>query len=92
MRQLANYSFGKGSIFDGDTWPSVEVVSICVAADAIDFGWGKHTIGGPLTLTREYFSMDENIESSAFRELFGGHSLPPIVGRVVSGKIVWGRH
>ena len=48
---------------DADIWPSVEGVSIRIATDASDFGWGGHTMDGPLALAHEYFSIEEGVES-----------------------------
>ena len=57
--------------FEKEIWPSQKGVSIKVATDAIDFAWGGHTLGGPLLMAREYFTWEESVESSTFRELLG---------------------
>ncbi len=43
-------------IFETEIWPSQKGVSIKVATDASDFAWGGHTLGGPLSMAREYFT------------------------------------
>ena len=57
--------------FETEIWPSQKGVSIKVATDASDFAWGGHTLGGPLIMAREYFTWEESVESSTFRELLG---------------------
>jgi hypothetical protein len=42
-----------------------------MASDAIDIGWGGHTIGGVVERAHEYFSKEESVESSTYRDLSG---------------------
>ncbi len=42
--------------FDSDIWPTPSGISIKVAMDASDFGWGGHTLNGPSFIAHEYFS------------------------------------
>ncbi len=46
-------------------------LSIKVATDASDFGWGGHTLGGTLFLAHEYVSEWEAVQSSTYREMLG---------------------
>jgi len=56
-------------IFEMEIWPSQKGVSIKVATDASDFAWVGHTLGGPLLTAKEYFTVEESMKSSIFREL-----------------------
>ncbi len=42
--------------FETKIWPSQKGMSIKVATDASDFAWGGHTLDGPLSMAREYFT------------------------------------
>ncbi len=42
-----------------------------MASDASDIGWGGHTMQGVVEHAHEYFSSEESVESSTFRELLG---------------------
>jgi hypothetical protein len=55
--------------FESDIWPCTKALSIKVATDANDFGWGGHTLGGTSYIVHEYFSEWEAIQSSTHREL-----------------------
>ncbi len=57
--------------FDSDIWPSSSGLSIKVATDARDFGWGGHTLNEISFITNESFSNWESIQSSTFCELLG---------------------
>ncbi len=57
--------------FETEIWPSQKGVFIKVATDASDFAWGGHTPGWPLIMAREYFTWEESVESSTFRERLG---------------------
>jgi hypothetical protein len=57
--------------FDSDIWPHASGLSIKVAADASDFGWGGHTINDPSFIAHEYFSHWESLQSSTYRDLLG---------------------
>ncbi len=46
-------------------------VSFKVATDASDFACGGHTLSGLLLTAREYFTWEESVKSSSFRELLG---------------------
>ena len=55
--------------FDSEIWPLASGISIKVATDASDIGWGSHTINGPPFIAHEYFTMGiytniQNIASS----------------------------
>ena len=58
--------------FESEIWPCTNGLSIKVATDAIDFGWGGHTLGGTSYIAHEYFSDWESIQSSTYRELLAG--------------------
>jgi hypothetical protein len=55
--------------FEALIWPSMKGLSVRVATDASDFGWGGHTLSGPHEVAHEYFSEEEARSSSTFREL-----------------------
>jgi len=57
--------------FDSEIWPLASGISIKVATDASDIGWGGHTINGPSFIAHEYFTLWEYIQSSTYRELLG---------------------
>ena len=42
-----------------------------MATEASDFAWGGHVLGRPLLASREYFTVEESLESSTFQELLG---------------------
>ncbi len=42
-----------------------------MASDAIDIGWGGHTMQGVVEHAHEYFFSEESVESSTFRKLLG---------------------
>ena len=42
-----------------------------MASDAIDIGWGGHAMQGVVEHAHEYFSKEESVESSTYRELLG---------------------
>jgi hypothetical protein len=42
-----------------------------MASDVSDTGWGGHTMQGVVEHAHEYFSKEESVESSTFRELLG---------------------
>jgi hypothetical protein len=56
---------------ESDIWPSTSALSIKVATDASDIGWGGHTLSGVRYVAHEYFSPWEAIQSSTYRELLG---------------------
>ena len=56
--------------FDADIWPSVEGVSIRVATDATNFGWGGTPWVAPWPLLMSTsISLEESVQSSTYREL-----------------------
>ena len=55
--------------FESDIWPSSSTLSIKVATDACDIGWGGHTLSGVTYVAHEYFSAWKAIQSSTCREL-----------------------
>jgi hypothetical protein len=57
--------------FESDIWPSMSGLSIKIATDASDIGWGGHTLSGITYVAHEYFSQWEAIQSSTYRELLG---------------------
>jgi hypothetical protein len=57
--------------FDSEIWPSTSGLSIKVATDASDVGWGGHIIHGGSFIAHEYFSHWESLQSSTYRELLG---------------------
>ena len=65
-----------------------EEVSIRMASDATDIGWDGHTIQGVLEHAREYFSKEENIESSTYRELLGVCRCLQATAVMCTGKFV----
>jgi hypothetical protein len=58
--------------FEGDIWPLTEGISIRMASDANNIGWGGWlTIEDAPKYAREYFSEEESFQSSTYRELLG---------------------
>ncbi len=57
--------------FVGPIWPPTGGVSIRMASDASDFGWGGQTMQGVIEYAHEYFSEKECGTSSTHRELLG---------------------
>ena len=57
--------------FDSEIWPLASGISIKVATDASDIGWGDHTINGPSFTAHEYFTLWESMQSSTYREFLG---------------------
>ena len=57
--------------FEGSIWPPTAGVSVRMASDASDIGWGGHTMQGVMEHAHEYFSQEESAESSTYRELLG---------------------
>ncbi len=55
--------------FEGGIWPPTAGISIRMASDASDFGWGGHTMGDAPYYAREYFSAEKSSQSSTYREL-----------------------
>ena len=56
---------------EGDIWPPTAGLSARMASDAIDFGWGGHTMEDAPHYARDYFSEEESSQSSTYRELLG---------------------
>ncbi len=54
--------------FAGPIWPPTGGVSIFMASDASDFGWGGHTMQGVTEYAHEYFSEEERVTSFTYRE------------------------
>ena len=46
-------------------------ISIRMASDANAFGWGGYNMQGAPHYAREYFSEEECVESSTYREMLG---------------------
>ena len=42
--------------FESDIWPCTKELSIKVATDASDYGWGGHTLGCISHIPHEFFS------------------------------------
>jgi len=59
-----------------------------VATDANDFAWGGHTLGGPLLTAREYFTWEESVEFSTFREILGVLRCLQALVHLCIGKLV----
>jgi len=58
--------------FEGSIWPPTAGVSVRMASDANDIGWGGHTMQGVVEHAHDYFSeQEESAESSTYRELLG---------------------
>ena len=57
--------------FAGPIWPPTERVSIRLASDASDFGWGGHTLEGVVQYAHEDLTEEEAGTSSTYRELLG---------------------
>jgi len=57
--------------FEGDIWPPMAGISIRMALDANDFGWGGNTMEDAPQYAREYFLVEERSQSSTYRELLG---------------------
>jgi hypothetical protein len=57
--------------FESDIWPSSSGLSIKIATDASDIGWGGHTLSGVTYVAHEYFSAWEAIQSFTYREFLG---------------------
>jgi hypothetical protein len=74
--------------FESDIWPCTGGLSIKVATDAIDFGWGGHTLGGASLIAHEYFSEWEAIQSSTYRELLGVTRCLQSLIEICKGKMV----
>ena len=53
--------------FDSDIWPSSSGLSIKIATDASDIGWGGHTLSGVMYVAHKYFLPWEAIQSSTCR-------------------------
>ncbi len=53
--------------FGGPIWPPTRELSIRMASDASDFGWGGHTMQGFIEYAHEYFSKEECGTSSTHR-------------------------
>jgi hypothetical protein len=74
--------------FEGYICPPTAEISIKMASDANDFGWGGHTIENALQYAREYFLEEESSQSSTHRELVGVfRCLYPMV-HLCEGKFV----
>ena len=74
--------------FEGDIWPPTGGVSVRMASDASDFGWGGHTMQGAPEYAREYFSAEECVESSTYRELLGVFRCVKSMLHLCAGKFV----
>jgi hypothetical protein len=57
--------------FVGPIWPPTEGVSIRLASDASDFGWGGHTLEGVIQYAHEYHTEEQAGTSSTYEELIG---------------------
>jgi hypothetical protein len=66
----------------------MQELSIKVATDASDFGWGGHTLGGTSYIAHEYFSEWEAIQSSTYRELLGVIRCLQSLIEICKGKLV----
>ena len=74
--------------FVGDIWPPTAGISIRMASDASDSGWGGHTMEVAPQYAREYFSEEESHESSTYRELLGVFRCLQAMLHVCEGKFV----
>ncbi len=50
--------------FDSEILPLASGISVKVATDASDIGWGGHTINCPSFIAPEYFTLWESMQSS----------------------------
>jgi len=57
--------------FTSPIWPTTAGTSIRLACDASAFGWGALTLSGQPAVAHEFFSAEEQAESSTYRELLG---------------------
>ena len=57
--------------FEGSICPPTAGVSVRMASDASNIGWGGHTMQGVMEHAHGYFSKEESVESSTYRELLG---------------------
>ncbi len=74
--------------FEGSIWPPTAEVSVRIASDASDIGWGGHTMQGVVEHALEYFSKEESVESSTFRELLGVFRCLQAMISLCQGKFV----
>ncbi len=74
--------------FEEDIWPPTSGISIRMASDASDFGWGGHTMEDAPQYAREYFSEEESSKSSTYRELLGVFRCLQATVHVCEGKFV----
>jgi hypothetical protein len=74
--------------FTGQKWPPTGGVSIRMASDASDFGWGGLTMQGVIEYAHEYFSEEECGTSSTYRELLGVLRYLRAILHVCAGKFV----
>ena len=74
--------------FVGDIWPPTAGISIRMASDAGDFGWGGHTMEDAPQYAREYFSEEESSQSSTNRKLLGVFRCLRAMVHVCEGKFV----
>ncbi len=74
--------------FETEIWPSQKGFSIKVATNACDFAWRGHTLGGPLITAREYFTWEESVESSTYREILGVLPCLHALVHLCIGKVV----
>ena len=63
-------------------------VSVRMASDANDIGWGGHTTQGVVEHAHEYFSQEESAESSTYRELLGVFRCLQAMISLCQGKFV----
>jgi hypothetical protein len=74
--------------FEGDIWPPTAGISIRMASDASDFGWGGHTMEDAPQYAREYFTAEESSQSSTYRELLGVFRCLQAMIHLCEGKFV----
>ena len=74
--------------FEASIWPCHRGLSVRVATDASDLGWGGHTMSGPLAVAHEYFTVEERLESSTFRELLGASRCLQAMVHRCEGRLV----
>jgi hypothetical protein len=74
---------------EGSMWPPTKGVSIRLASDTADIEWGGHTMEGVVEHAHEYFSKEDYVESSTYRELLGVFKCLQAMISLCEGKFVF---
>ena len=88
MRELLFWQGLPRGRFEGEIWPATDGISIRMASDASNIGWGGHTMEDAPQYAREYFSAEESAQSSTFRELLGVYRCLQAMSHLCAGKLV----